>query len=99
MGQAMTAAKTDRRVERTRGALMSAFVELILSRGYADVTVEDIAARANVGRSTFYMHFKSREDMLQRSLERPSGPLAAVATGTMSAERLLPQLQHFQEQF
>jgi AcrR family transcriptional regulator len=77
---------------------MSAFVELMLSGGYADVTVEDIATRANVGRSTFYMHFKSREDILQRSLERPSGPLAAVATGTMSVERLVPQLQHFQEQ-
>jgi AcrR family transcriptional regulator len=96
--RAMTAAKTDRRVERTRSALMSAFVELMLSGGYAGVTVEDIATRANVGRSTFYMHFKSREDILQRSLERPSAPLAAVAAGTMSAERLVPQLQHFHEQ-
>ncbi len=95
---AVKAAKTDRRVERTRSALMSAFVELILSGGYAGVTVEDIAARANVGRSTFYMHFKSREDILLRSLERPSAPLAAVVAGTMSAERLVPQLQHFQEQ-
>ena len=43
-------AKPDRRTERTRQALMMAFVGEVLSRGYVDVSVEDIVARANVGR-------------------------------------------------
>jgi AcrR family transcriptional regulator len=89
---------TDRRVERTRNALMNAFVELLLSQGYATLSVERIAARADVGRSTFYMHFKSREDMLKQALQRPSAPLAAVVDGSITAEALVPQLVHFVEQ-
>jgi AcrR family transcriptional regulator len=36
-------------------------VALVLERGYAAVTVEDIVARADVGRATFYTHFKDKE--------------------------------------
>src|SRR6266404_7607300 len=49
--------KIDRRTERTRAALMSAFLELILSRGYEAVAIADIIRKANVGRSTFYLHY------------------------------------------
>ena len=56
----MTARKPDRRTERSRSALMSAFIAILLSDGYDAVTVERVAERANVGRSTFYMHFKSK---------------------------------------
>src|SRR3982751_1547576 len=67
----MTAVKTDRRTQRTRQALMMAFVGEVLTRGYEDVSVEDIVKRANIGRSTFYMHYKSKEDLLRESISRP----------------------------
>ncbi|GGU33605.1 TetR/AcrR family transcriptional regulator [Nocardioides albus] len=51
----------DRRSRRTRGALRDALVSLVLERGYAAVTVEDIVAAADVGRATFYTHFKDKE--------------------------------------
>jgi AcrR family transcriptional regulator len=94
----MKATKPDRRVERTRSALLAAFGEMLLTRGYVDLSVEDIAARANVGRSTFYMHFKSREDILLKSLERPSAPLAALAARGRDAPPLAPLLVHFHGQ-
>lgn len=60
----------DRRVARTRMALYDALVGLILRGNYDAITIEDIVAEANVGRSTFYQHFKSKDDLLARSLER-----------------------------
>jgi AcrR family transcriptional regulator len=94
----MAPAKTDRRTQRTQAALMSAFVELVLTRGYDAVTVEDIAARANVGRSTFYMHHRNKEAILRLSLTRPSGALAVIVGHDVSVETLVPALTHFQQQ-
>jgi len=94
----MAEPRTDRRVARTRNALMSAFVNLLLSRGYDDFTVEDIAAGADVGRSTFYLHFKSREDVLKASLAWPSSFLVALVTEDPAPDRIVPLLLHFQEQ-
>jgi AcrR family transcriptional regulator len=53
----------DRRVQRTRKILQDALVELILEKGFDKVTVQDVIERANIGRSTFYSHFKDTEDL------------------------------------
>src|SRR5579864_270 len=53
----------DRRVARTRATLHQALIALILKQGYEAITVEDICAHANVGRSTFYAHYKSKEEL------------------------------------
>jgi len=91
-------AKPDRRTERTRTALMAAFVEMLLSEGYEAVTVERIAESANVGRSTFYLHYTGKEDMLRQSMTRPSSHLAIIVGGDMAPEALVPILDHFREQ-
>jgi AcrR family transcriptional regulator len=54
----------DRRVRRTRRVLRDALVALILERGWDSVTVQDVCARADVGRSTFYVHFADKEELL-----------------------------------
>ena len=54
----------DRRVERTRTALKQALYELIDEKGYDQVTVEEITERANLGRATFYLHYRDKEDLL-----------------------------------
>jgi AcrR family transcriptional regulator len=56
--------KTDRRVQRTRELLQTALLELISERGYDAVTIQDIADRANVARTTFYVHYSSKDDLL-----------------------------------
>jgi AcrR family transcriptional regulator len=94
----MVTRKVDRRTERTRAALMSAFVELILSRGYEAVGVGDIIRRANVGRSTFYLHYARKDALLKESLKHPSNPLAACARGDVTPRMLMPLLEHFREQ-
>ncbi|MCI0438644.1 MAG: TetR/AcrR family transcriptional regulator [Chloroflexi bacterium] len=56
-------AKTDRRVQRTRELLQKALIELIGERGYDTVTIQDIVDRANVGRTTFYLHYSSKDEL------------------------------------
>jgi AcrR family transcriptional regulator len=91
-------AKPDRRTERSRAALMSAFVAILLDEGYEGLTVERVAEAANVGRSTFYLHFKSKEDILRQSMARPSSVLAVLVGNTLPREAVIKQLQHFHDQ-
>lgn len=56
--------RLDRRVGRTRRCLKEALLALIDERGYDAITIADITHRADVGRSTFYSHFTSKEDLL-----------------------------------
>lgn len=59
----------DRRIQRTRQLLQDSLVALILEKGYEAVTVQDVIDRANVGRSTFYTHFRDREELLLSEFE------------------------------
>jgi len=94
----MATQKIDRRSQRTRGALRSAFIELVLSRGYEAVTTGEICDRANVGRSTFYSHYTSKRELLEESLQHPSDGLAACVGVAATPQELLPLLAHFTEQ-
>jgi len=59
----------DRRVARTRALLQQAHISLILKKGYEAITVDDICDAANVGRSTFYAHYTSKDDLRRSGLE------------------------------
>lgn len=54
----------DRRRARSRRALSEAFVSLLQEKPYARISVRDIVAKANVGRSTFYEHFENKEQLM-----------------------------------
>jgi AcrR family transcriptional regulator len=59
----------DRRVARTRAALQHALNSLILKKGYDATTITDICDAANVGRSTFYAHYTSKDDLKRSGFE------------------------------
>ena len=61
--------KPDERAQRTRARLGHAFVALIHEKPIEDVTVQDVLDRASVGRSTFYLHFRDKNDLLLSQLE------------------------------
>lgn len=71
----MTERKLDRRVQRTRQSLREALLSLMRERGYEGLSVQDVLDRANVGRSTFYAHFDSKDDLLVSGLEELRGAL------------------------
>ena len=82
----------DRRVERTRSQLHEALASLIHEKSYDDIVVKEILARADVGRSTFYSHFRDKDDLLDsgiRDLLRGDDTGAARAVGSSSADRIL----------
>jgi AcrR family transcriptional regulator len=68
--------KPDRRINRTRQTLRDALIALILEKHYDEITVQDIINRANVGRSTFYTHFRDKEDLFRGDWERLLGAFA-----------------------
>ena len=59
----------DRRKVRTRQMLRDALIALILEKGYDATTVEDITNRANLGRATFYLHYRDKDELLLHTLE------------------------------
>jgi AcrR family transcriptional regulator len=61
--------KPDERARRTRERLGGAFVALIHEKPIEEVTVQDVLDRASVGRSTFYLHFRDKNDLLLSQLE------------------------------
>lgn len=74
----------DRRIARTRGSIMRAFVALLGECRYDAIRVADVTERANVGRSTFYQHFGGKEDLLHQSMQPVLAMIAdaAEANGT-----------------
>lgn len=65
----MTDIPKDRRIKRTRRALQKALIRLILEKGYDSVTIEEITERADLGRTTFYLHFRDKEELLKHAID------------------------------
>jgi AcrR family transcriptional regulator len=84
----------DRRVRRTKKLLRDALVSLILERGWDEVTVQDVCARADVGRSTFYVHFADKEDALFSGFDDLHAALANLSREGTPFSFVLPLVEH-----
>lgn len=60
--------RSDRRVRKTHKLLHQALMSLVLEKKYESITVQEILDRADVGRSTFYMHFGDKDELLRDGL-------------------------------
>ena len=79
--------KTDRRVQRTQAQLQKTLIALVRERDYDALTIQDIVDRANVGRTTFYLHYRSKDDLFMSCHK-------AIANGFHSDSES-PASQHF----
>lgn len=83
--------KTDRRVQRTREVLQKALIDLIGEREYDAITIQDITDRANVGRTTFYLHYLGKDELFMSCHEAIVGTFSsgALYPHPLSREELL----------
>jgi len=71
-----TKKRADRRTQRTRRRLSGALVELVKEKRFDDITVQNVIERADVGRATFYSHFRDKEDLFEQQWEQFNERLA-----------------------
>lgn len=96
----MTEENIDRRVQRTRDLLRRSLMQLIREKSYDDVTIQDITERVNLGRTTFYLHYQSKDDLL---LDHHADFMAHLKLKRISRDELLaetppPELVNFLQQ-
>jgi AcrR family transcriptional regulator len=87
----------DRRARRTRAALLEAFNQLFLGRRQRRIRAADLIAEAGVGRSTFYEHYSSPDELLLEALRQPFASLADAAAGQGDPAATLWLVEHFWE--
>ncbi|GMQ86026.1 MAG: TetR/AcrR family transcriptional regulator [Acidimicrobiia bacterium] len=86
----------DRRVRRTKQRLQAALTSLIGEMSYDKITVQDLIDRADVGRSTFYAHYETKDDLLISGLDRLTVDMELhMADDPSAADAILPSLGLF----
>lgn len=91
----------DRRVQRTKASLHDALIGLAREKPYPSIAVKEILDRANVGRSTFYTHFRDKDDLLESGIHEILGSIQSRPRVGSHLERVaafsLPLLKHIDE--
>jgi AcrR family transcriptional regulator len=91
----------DRRVQRTKTSLHNALIGLAREKPYPSIAVKEILDRANVGRSTFYTHFRDKDDLLESGIHEILQSIQAQPRAASALERVLafslPLLKHIDE--
>lgn len=89
--------KLDQRVRRTHERLGSALVALIQEKSIDEVTVQEVLDRASVGRSTFYLHFRDKNDLLLSQLEKFLEMMStALSARKEKSHRVVPVAEMFE---
>ena len=99
--------KMDRRAQRTRDLLQKALIELIAERGYDGITIRDIVDRAEVGRTTFYLHYNNKDELFMSCHEAilskfHIGPVHPLSREELLSPEIPPEMtsayQHLEEE-
>lgn len=93
----MAEKKPSRQVRKTKVAVIEAFNELVLQGRYDDMRVGDITRLSDIGRSTFYEHFKDKDDVLRHSMAGMLSVLAETVNETCDLDHVQRILEHFYE--
>ena len=88
-------------MRRTRSSLHTALIGLAREKPYSAIAVKEILNRANVGRSTFYTHFRDKDDLLESGIHEVLDSARGASRRQSPVDRLLsfslPVLRHIDE--
>ncbi len=83
----------ERRRMRTRELLIRATLQLVLEKGYEAISIQDITDRADLGRGTFYIHFKDKEEVVWSAFQDLIQELEREAHKQL--DRSMPQVEYY----
>src|SRR5262245_33237516 len=88
--------KTDARVRKTRNALGDALVALMQEKPFDTITVQDVLDRARVSRSTFYVHYSDKNDLLMSDADEFFEAIStALSLHQDKSDRVFPVREFF----
>jgi AcrR family transcriptional regulator len=82
-----------RRRLQTRKLLIQTTLQLVLEKGYDAISIQDITDRADLGRGTFYIHFKDKEEVVWTAFQELFQELEREAHGQL--DRSMPQVEYY----
>ncbi len=85
------------RLSSTETAIINAFGTLALEQRYGAIRVTDIISHAGVGKSTFYEHFRGKNDVLVSAMQPILLALATAASGRAARSYVRPVIEHLWE--
>lgn len=91
--------KDDRRIQRTRKLLRESMLALILEQGYDDISIQDVTDRANLGRATFYLHYREKDDLLADVMQLFFEQFVSTAPPVVSSKSKVIDLRRIQQLF
>ena len=83
----------ERRRLHTRKLLIETTLQLVLEKGYERISVQDITDRADLGRGTFYIHFKDKEEVVWTAFRDLFQELEQEAHHSL--DQHMPQVEYY----
>lgn len=93
MNKSLTPSRHERRRMQTRKLLIQSTLQLVLEKGYDAISIQDITDRADLGRGTFYIHFKDKEEVIWTAFRDLFQELEQEAHEKL--DRRLPQVEYY----
>jgi AcrR family transcriptional regulator len=95
-------AKVDRRILKTQESLKKAVIELMTEKSFDEITIQDIADRADVNRGTIYLHYQDKYDLLDKLIEshfNEIGEMDSWACELDWEDALVPYFEYFERNY
>jgi AcrR family transcriptional regulator len=94
--------KVDRRILKTQESLKKAVIELMTEKNFDDITIQELAERANVNRGTIYLHYQDKFDLLDKLIDIHINKLNEMdkwACELNWVDALVPYFEYFEKNY
>ncbi|MCK9859586.1 TetR/AcrR family transcriptional regulator [Paenibacillus sp. ATY16] len=94
--------KVDRRILKTQESLKHAVIDLMSEKSFDEITIQDIADRANLNRGTIYLHYQDKYDLLDKLIETHLNELGEMDKWACEmdwVDALVPYFNYFEENY